>query len=88
MDASDVSACRRRRYYWTNIPRLPLPAVEPILLQSVLIEGTTLHHKAPTITCGNRHHRELVKSASGRMRTLYIAEARREAAACGSSRVL
>ncbi len=83
MDASDISACHRKRYYWTNIPRLPFPAIEPILLQSVLIEGTALHHKAPTITCGNRSNVKLVKSASGRLRTLYLAEARREAA-CGS----
>ena len=74
VDASDLSPCRRERYYWTNIPLLPLPA-EPILLQSVLVEGTALEAKAPTITCGNRNQVELVRSASGRMRKLYLAEA-------------
>lgn len=53
LDAGDVSACVRRRYYWSNLPIRPLEKVD-ITLSDVIEEGETYRTKAPCIYCSKR----------------------------------
>lgn len=41
IDSALVSPCMRKRYYWTNIPNVSLPADKGITLQSILDDGWT-----------------------------------------------
>lgn len=69
IDASLVSAQRRKRLFWTNIPNVVLPEDRHIYLQDIIEEGFTPDEKSYVLTASysKKNARDYFGHASGQM---------------------
>ncbi len=69
IDAALVSAQRRKRLFWTNIPDVRLPEDKGILLKDILEDGIAPDDKALTVqaTYGKKVARDYLKKRNGQM---------------------
>ena len=69
IDAALVSAQRRKRLFWTNIPNVQLPDDRGIMLKDILLDGTTEDLKSLCITATyhKKNARDFKKKGSGQM---------------------
>lgn len=53
IDSADISACSRKRYYWTNIENVSVPEKNNVCLQDILENGWTDREKGHCLLCSD-----------------------------------